>query len=149
MRNLFDPENRQAVLDRLAQLEPGAGRLWGKMSAGQMLAHCSVTLEMATGDQPRQQMMIGRILGPFFKWKLLGEQPFSRGSPTDPAFVVTGERDFAAEKERLTALIDRFCADGPEKAAGRTHSFLGRLRGEEWGVMMYKHLDHHLRQFGA
>ena len=70
-------------------------------------------------------------------------------SPTDPGFIVTGPRDFVSEKARLTALVNRFCDAGSAAADGRVHSFLGRLSGEEWGRMMWKHLDHHLRQFGA
>jgi len=62
---------------------------------------------------------------------------------------VTDARDFEREKERLRGLVDRFCEGGPAGAARQTHSFLGRISGEEWGVMMYKHLDHHLRQFGG
>ena len=149
MQSLFDPESRQSVLGRLEGLQPVAARQWGKMSAGQMLAHCSIAMEVATGETPRKQALIGRIFGPFVRSSLLGEKPFSRNSPTDPTFVVTDEKDFDAEKQRLTRLVNTFCESGPEKASAHTHSFLGRLRGEEWGVMMYKHIDHHLRQFGA
>lgn len=149
MNNLFSAPDRKAILDRLERLPPAAARVWGKMAAAQMLAHCAIALEMATGDAPRPQKLIGKLLGPFFKGKLLGEEPFSKGSPTDPAFVVTGPHDFTKEKVRLTALVNRFCDEGSAAADGRIHSFLGRLSGEEWGRMMWKHLDHHLRQFGA
>jgi hypothetical protein len=149
MHSLFDAADRQSVLGRLAQLQPGAERQWGRMAAAQMMAHCSVALEMGTGDQPRKQKLIGRIFGPFVRSSLLGEKPFSKSSPTDPAFIVTEEKDFEAEKRRLTGIVNKFCERGPEKAAVQMHSFLGRLNGEEWGVMMYKHLDHHLRQFGG
>jgi Protein of unknown function (DUF1569) len=149
MQSLFDSADRQSVLGRLARLEPSAERQWGKMAAAQMLAHCSIALEMATGDRPRKQKLIGKIFAPFVRSSLLGEKPFSRNSPTDPAFIVTEEKDFDAEKRRLTAIVNKFCERGPEKASVQVHSFLGRLNGEEWGVMMYKHLDHHLRQFGA
>jgi hypothetical protein len=149
MHSLFDAGDRQSVLGRLSLLQTGAVRQWGKMSAAQMLAHCSIAMEMATGDQPRKQKLIGRLLGPFVKASLLGEKPFSKDSPTDPAFVVKTEKDFETEKRRLTGLVNSFCERGPEKASVQLHSFLGRLNGEQWGVMMYKHLDHHLRQFGA
>jgi hypothetical protein len=149
MHSLFDAADRQSVLGRLAQLQPGAERQWGKMAAAQMMAHCSVALEVATGDKPRKQAFIGKIFGPFVRSSLLGEKPFSRSSPTDPAFLVTEEKDFETEKRRLTGIVNRFCELGREKASVQTHSFLGKLNGEEWGVMMYKHLDHHLRQFGA
>ena len=149
MHSLFVPDDRQSVLGRLERLEPVAARQWGKMGVAQMLAHCSIAMEMATGETPRRQTLVGKIFSPFVRSSLLGEKPFGKNSPTDPAFIVTGEKDFAAEKQRLTRLVHTFCGNGPEKASTHTHSFLGRLRGEEWGVMMYKHIDHHLRQFGA
>jgi hypothetical protein len=149
MNSLYDPANRELILGRLEGLQPGAARQWGKMGAAQMLAHCSIAMEMATGETPRKQKLIGKIFGPFVRSSLLGEKPFGRNSPTDPAFIVKDEKDFEAEKQRLTRLVNTFCESGPEKASSYMHSFLGRLRGEEWGVMMYKHIDHHLRQFGA
>lgn len=149
MQTLFEPAGRQGIDARLGQLRPDSARQWGKMSVSQMLAHCSAALEVATGDRPRKHQLIGRIFAPFVKSSLLGEKPFSRNSPTDPTFVVTDERNFDAEKRRLDELVRRFCEAGPVNAASQTHSFLGRLDGDEWGVMMYKHLDHHLRQFGA
>jgi hypothetical protein len=149
VQTLFDPADRQSVLGRLERLEPGAERQWGKMGAAQMLAHCSAAMEVATGEAPRKQALIGKIFAPFVRSSLLGEKPFGRNSPTDPAFVVRDEKDFTAEKQRLTRLVNTFCENGAEKASTQIHSFLGKLRGEEWGVMMYKHLDHHLRQFGA
>jgi hypothetical protein len=149
MKTLFEPSERRQILDRLGKLQPGATRQWGKMDAAQMCAHCATAMEMATGEAPREQKLIGKILGPFFKKKLLGPEPFSKNSPTDPAFVVSDPRDFAKEKARLLAVVSRFCDAGRSAADGRMHSFLGRLKGEEWGVMMHKHLDHHLRQFGV
>lgn len=149
MHTLFDPADRQSLMGRLGGLQPGAARQWGKMGVAQMLAHCSIAMEVATGETPRKQALIGKIFAPFVRSSLLGEKPFSRNSPTDPTFIVTDEKNFDAERQRLTRLVNTFCESGPEKASAHTHSFLGRLRGEEWGVMMYKHIDHHLRQFGA
>src|SRR5262245_28055144 len=149
MPSLFHPTSREAMLRRLDALPSGAARQWGKMDAGQMMAHCTAALEVATGDEPRRQSLIGRLLGPFARSSMLGDKPFGRNSPTDPSFVVTDPRDFAREKERLRATIVRFCERGPEVAATRIHTFLGRISGEEWGGLMHKHLDHHFRQFGA
>ena len=98
------------------------------MNVGQMLAHCAAALEVATGETPRQQAFIGKLLGWMVRSKLLGEQPFGKNSPTDPTFVVTDPRDFALEKERLLADIGKFCDAGPDHAGKQTHSFLGRLR---------------------
>jgi hypothetical protein len=149
MSNLFTPADRQSLLERLAKLQPGAQRQWGKMTPAQALTHCSRALEVATGDLPLQQRLIGKIFAPLVRRSLLGEKPFPTNSPTDPAFVVTDERDFAKAKQHLNEVIGRFVQRGPDEAAKRVHSFLGRLSGEEWGIMMYKHVDHHLRQFGG
>jgi len=149
MQNLFDTANRDAILARLSSLQPGATRQWGKMGVAQMLAHCSVAMEAATGDRPRKQQLIGKLLAWMVRSKVLGDPPFPKNSPTDPTFVVKDERDFDAEKRRLMGLVGRFCELGRENAARQTHSFLGGMSGDEWGTMMYKHIDHHFRQFGA
>src|SRR5262249_6524526 len=106
-------------------------------------------LQAGTGEAPRRQVLIGKILAPLMKRSILSEKPFSRNSPTDPTFVIRDDRNFQEEKRRLVGIVSRFCEAGPQKAGQPTHSFLGRLTGEEWGTMMYKHLDHHLRQFGG
>jgi hypothetical protein len=149
VKSLFDSGAYESMQQRLDRLSPDAARQWGKMSAAQMLAHCSRALEVGTGDLPLKQALIGKIFAPFVRSSFLGEKPFGKNSPTDPAFVVSDERDFAREKEHLSRVIARFCQKGPEEAGRQTHSFLGRISGEEWGRVMYKHLDHHLRQFGA
>jgi hypothetical protein len=149
MQNLFDPASRQSILTRLSNLSPAAPRQWGKMSAPQMLAHCSVAMEAATGDRPRQQALIGKLLSWMVRSRVLGDQPFSKSSPTDPTFVIKDDRDFEVEKRRLVALVGKFCEQGPAAAAHQTHSFLGRMSGDDWGVMMFKHIDHHLQQFGS
>ena len=119
------------------------------MTPAQALRHCALALETATGDRPMKQKFIGKILAPLVRKSILGEKPFSRNGPTDPTFVVTDERDFTAERARLTELIDRFTERGQDAAGKETHAFFGKLSGKEWGELMYKHIDHHLRQFGA
>ncbi len=149
MHTLFDPADRDAIAQRLKGLQPASPRQWGKMDAAQMLTHCSVALEVACGDRRKTQRLLGRIVAPFVKSSLLGDKPFMRNAPTDPEYRIADERDFEREKVRLSALVDRFCTRGPASAEGLVHSFFGRLTGEEWGRLMYKHLDHHLQQFGA
>lgn len=149
MQTLFDPAGRKAITDRLAALPPTAIRQWGKMDVAQMLAHCANALEVGTGDRPRKQAFIGKIFAPFVRASLLGDKPFSRNSPTDPTFVITDPREFAREKQRLLDLVARFCAQGPSSAGKQVHSFFGRISGDQWGVLMHKHLDHHLGQFGG
>jgi hypothetical protein len=150
MNNLFTPADRRHLSDRLAALQPGATRQWGKMDVAQMCAHCAAATEVAAGEVTKQQAFIGKLLGPFVKGSVLrSEKPLTRNSPTDPMFVISDPRNFEREKARLVAVTNRFCDSGPGAANGRVHSFFGRMTGDEWGVLMYKHLDHHLRQFGA
>lgn len=149
MPDLFDSASRAALLERLDRLAPDSPRQWGKMSASQACAHCLAALRVATGDEPRRQALVGRLLAWLVRTKALGPGPFSKNAPTDPSFVVRDERDLATERARLRAEIERFVARGPDRAATRVHPFFGRLSGPEWGVLMGKHLDHHLRQFGV
>jgi hypothetical protein len=148
MLDVFDASSRQQLLDRLDRLTSDSPRQWGKMTPGQMLAHCASALDVANGDQPRKHKLIGRLLGPLVRKKMLGDAPFPRNSPTDPGFVIRDDRDFAAEKARVRAAVARFVELGPDHAATSTHSFFGKLSGPDWGCLMGKHLDHHLRQFG-
>jgi hypothetical protein len=149
MKTLFDPADRGALEARIRALGPENRRLWGKMNAAQALCHCGRPLETAIGDKPRKQAFIGKIIVPFIRKTVFSEKPFGKSSPTDPTFVVADERQLDAERDQLLTLIDRFVRRGPEAAGKETHSFFGKLSGPEWGELMYKHIDHHLQQFGA
>lgn len=149
MKNLFSKEAEQEVLTRLNNLSPQSARQWGKMEVDQMLAHCSAALEVAVGQKSPPRLFIGKILAPFFKSTVLGDKPFSKNGPTDKSFIITDRRDFTAEKSKLTGLINQFSAGGAAKCTTHPHSFLGRLTPDEWARLMYKHLDHHLKQFSA
>jgi|ERR1035438_6737813 hypothetical protein len=148
MTSLFNPADREALSQRLAALEPGTPRRWGKMDPSQMLHHCCLGLEAATGDRPMEQVFLGKLLSPFIRGFALGKRPFTRNGPTHPTFVVKDPKDFDAECRRLATTIDRFIRRGPGLADQQIHTFFGRMTGDEWGRLMYKHLDHHLRQFG-
>jgi hypothetical protein len=150
MKNLFEAARVEEVKERMAQLRPDSERLWGKMNPAQALAHCSRGIELAVGDRIPPRLLLGRIIGRMVKPMALGnDEPMRRNSPTVKDLVVQDERDLGTERERLCGLIDRFAAAGPEGCTTHPHSFFGRLTPEEWATLMYKHLDHHLRQFGV
>ena len=149
MKNLFENETTDEVLRRIDQLQPSTQRKWGKMDVAQMLAHCSVSMESAVGDRCPPRIFFGRLLGPIAKPDFLNEKPMKRNSPTDKSFVISDQREFVVEQERLMGLIDRFAAGGRGGCTKHPHSFFGPLTPEEWARGMYKHLDHHLQQFGA
>jgi hypothetical protein len=150
MKNLFEAARVTEVKDRISRLKPDSERQWGKMTAPQALAHCSAAMEMAVGDSIPPRMFAGRIIGRMIKPLVLGnDEPMRRNSPTVKNLVVQDDRDLALEQRRLCALIDRFAAAGPAGCTTHPHSFFGPLTPEEWSTLSYKHLDHHLRQFGV
>jgi hypothetical protein len=150
MKNLFEGARAAEVKERIAHLRPDSERQWGTMTAAQAMAHCSVGMEWALGDSVPPRMFVGRILGWVVKPLALGnDEPMRRNSPTAKSLVVKDDRDLETERGRLCGLIDRFAAGGPAGCTKHPHSFFGRLTPDEWAVLTYKHLDHHLRQFGV
>ncbi|MEP6778563.1 MAG: DUF1569 domain-containing protein [Gemmatimonadaceae bacterium] len=150
MKNLFQPERVSEIKARLAKLQPISERQWGNMNAPQMLAHCAMGMDLAMGDLKPPRMMIGRVLGWIIKpLALKDDEPMRKNSPTVPMLVVSDTRDLDIERTKLLTLIDKFVAGGPKGCTTHPHSFFGPLTPDEWAIQMYKHLDHHLRQFGA
>jgi hypothetical protein len=148
MKNLFEAATVEEVKERVARLRPDSDRLWGKMNPAQALAHCSAAMEMAVGEKLPRRILIGRLLGRLAKKSMiLNEKPMPRNAGTDESLVVTDERDFVAERQRLSEFIDRFAAGGPGVCTKHPHFFFGPLTPLEWAALMYQHLDHHLRQF--
>jgi Protein of unknown function (DUF1569) len=151
MKNLFEVPVAGEIKDRVARLRPESERQWGTMTAAQALAHCSRSMEWAVGDRQPPRAGLGvRIMGRIVKPMALGnDAPLRRNSPTSKDLVVEDECDLAMERERLCVLIDRFVASGSKGCTTAPHSFFGPLTPEEWATLTYKHLDHHLRQFGV
>jgi Protein of unknown function (DUF1569) len=149
MKNLFEVATLEELKQRLAQLRPESERQWGKMNAAQMLAHCSEWMELAAGLKSPPRSLIGRVFGRFAKSIVLNEEPIRRNMPSDKSLIVSDEREFAMERQRLQAWMDRFAAAGPQGCTRHPHSFFGPMTPTEWATLAYKHLDHHLRQFGA
>jgi hypothetical protein len=150
MRNVFDPATAEELKKRIGTLGLVSERQWGKMNAAQAAAHCSAALEWAVGDTVPPRMFIGRIIGGIIKPLVLhDDKPMRLNSPTAPTLIIQDERDLDFEKQRLSGLIDRFTSAGPKAFTTRPHSFFGNLTPDEWAILMFKHLDHHLRQFSA
>lgn len=150
MEDLFHSECAGQIRQRLSNLTSTRQRQWGKMNVTQMLAHCSRSMEMASGEFRPPRVFIGRILGPIIKPIALREgEPMRRNSPTAKELVIGEAMDFEPERSRLQSLIDRFVATGPAGCTSHPHAFFGPLTPYEWSTLMYKHLDHHLRQFGV
>ena len=150
MKNLFEESRVEEIKERLKKLGADSQRLWGKMNAAQMLAHCSEAMKMALGDIRPPRMLFGRMLGLIIKpLALRNDEPMHKNSPTVKGLMVQDERNFETEREQLYKLIDRFAKGKTQGLTNHPHSFFGRLTSEQWAILMHKHLDHHLRQFGV
>jgi len=149
MKSLFDTATREDIKQRLGRMRPESQRQWGTMTPAQTMAHCSAAIEMAMGERPMApRLWIGRLLGPIAKRSLIVKgEPMRRNVSTDKAILITDARDFAAEQQRLSGLIDTFATAGPNGCTKEQHTFFGRLTPTEWAALMYQHLDHHFRQF--
>lgn len=149
MKNLFEKDTTEDVINRIDRLHPAAQRHWGKMDVAQMMAHCSSVLDMASGRRNPPRMFVGRLIGSLVKSIFVNEKPFSGNSPTAPMLVISDPRDFQEEHEKLKTYVRQFHDGGEANCTRHPHPFFGSLTPAEWSRGMYKHLDHHLRQFGA
>jgi Protein of unknown function (DUF1569) len=148
MHNLFEPATAQEIIDRLNKVEATTTPRWGKMNAGQMMAHCQAPLDFYFSEKKMKRAFVGYLFGRMAKKRLFSDKPWAKNLPTAKAFVVTGHRNFEEERKRLIELVNRFSNEG-YTVVSSTHPFFGRLSAQEWALLAYKHLDHHLQQFGA
>lgn len=147
--NIFIEKVTNDLIQRINSLSSDTESQWGKMDVSQMLAHCNVTYEMVYEDKhPKPNRFMKLILKIFVKNMVVSDKPYKRNNPTAPAFKITDKRDFEAERKRLIDYIQRTQRLGEKDFDGReSHSF-GKLNINQWNNMFYKHLDHHLTQFG-
>ena len=147
IKNLFDPAARQDIIDRINKLTPESKPQWGKMNVSQMLVHVQMPIGIAYGTHNPKGSFLLRLLGPLFKSKLWDENPYKQSLPTDPTFVMIGSnKDFEKEKQELLNMIDRF---NESNIVGEKHPVFGKLTKDNWSKATWKHLDHHLKQFGV
>jgi hypothetical protein len=150
MKNVFDPAVTTELIHRIEQLNPQSPALWGKMSVDQMLAHCCVAYEMAfTEKHPKANPILRFLLKTFVKNWIVNEVPFKKNLPTTPAFRIKNEKNFAEEKARLIAFVEQTLVTGEKAFEGKESPSFGPMTAKEWNNLLYKHLDHHLNQFGV
>ena len=150
MKNVYDPQVATELIARIDDLEPESQPEWGKMSVGQMLAHCNVSYEMAFEDKHTAAKGLKLVLLRLFvKPTVVSEKPYRKNLRTAPAFLMTDERKFDLEKTRLIAFVNMTAERGQDFFEGLRSPSFGPLTAKEWNNLFYKHLDHHLRQFGV
>ncbi len=149
--NIFDLNVSEAVIARIASLHPNSPAKWGKMNVSQMLAHCCVTYEMIYENKHKKPNFFMRLILKWFVKKSVTNDTLAlaKNSPTAPEFVMSSEKDFEVEKTRLIDFIRKTQQMGESFFDKKESLGFGILSKTEWNNLMYKHLEHHLQQFGA
>jgi hypothetical protein len=147
VENLFDPQVKSKIVDRINKLTPASKPVWGKMNVAQMLAHLQKPIGVADGSHLLKKNLMGILIGPLFKHKLYDDKPYKRSLPTAPSFITTNtDWEFEKEKATLLAMIERF---SESNMVNDRHPFFGKMTKEQWSKGLWKHIDHHLQQFGV
>ncbi len=149
--SVFSSDVCDDIIGRIDKLTPDTQRLWGKMDVAQMLAHLCVTYEMVYEPERHKKpgFLMRTVLKLVAKPIVTNEKPYGKNKPTAAPFKIVSQKDFESEKARLVDFIRRTEALGESEFDGRESMSFGKMTVTEWNNMMYKHLNHHLEQFGV
>jgi Protein of unknown function (DUF1569) len=148
--NIFNSNTAENVIARIDTLTPQTTASWGKMNASQMLAHCNVTYELAMENKHKKPgALLKFIFKVIVKKKVVTEMPYQHNGKTAPEMIIKGERNFSEEKNRLVSYIRKAQSLGESYFDNKESHAFGKLSKTEWSNLFYKHLNHHLTQFGA
>lgn len=148
MASLWEPERQQELYERITRLQADTPRRWGTMNAGQMLQHLDRAYKNAMGVLPVSKIFWGFItsLTPVKKL-MIYKIPWKKNLPTAPEYVVADAVDFDAARAAFLESLQIITTGDVVRFAA--HPIFGQLSYEDWGALLYKHTDHHLRQFGV
>jgi hypothetical protein len=146
MSSLWNPESRLEITRRVAELTNATKPRWGKMNAEQMLAHLINSMRMSTGELPVKPKRTPLRFAPV-RWLAIHKLPFPKGAPTAPELQAPPMGTLDESRNEFQRLLDAFGARD-QSAAFPDHPVFGKMTPEDWGVLGYRHFDHHLRQFG-
>jgi Protein of unknown function (DUF1569) len=150
MKNIFDISVTEGLIARINQLHVDTLPQWGKMNTARMFAHCSVAYDMVYTDKYSSPNAFHKfILSIFVKPVVVGNKPYQKNSMTAPEFIIKDDRDFETEKKRLIDNLTKTQKLGEEYFDNKVSSNFGVLTHHQWSTQFYKHLDHHLTQFGV
>jgi len=151
MKSLFNAKDNQEIIDRINSLTAESKAQWGKMNVEQMLAHTRIPLMVAYGRTAMSKRgLISFLFGKVAKKQMITENlPFKKNLPTDKYFIIPNPEAFEKEKSALIENVKLFLEKGPDAITKEPHGFFGKLSPKEWDKLQWKHLDHHLSQFGA
>ena len=146
MKTIYDEATREELIARITMLTDDSPAQWGQMNVYQMVRHCRLWEEMMLGRTHYKRVFIGRIFGKLALRSILKEGPLRRNTPTIPALIIRENGSIVLERDRWIALIGEY---GRSSGVTIDHPFFGKMTREQVGIMVYKHTDHHLRQFNV
>ena len=147
MRSIYDKGVVESLQQRLAQLRADTRPRWGKFTAPQMLAHVNDQMRMTLGELPVKFRDRPFQYTPL-KQLIIYVLPFPKGAPTAPELIARIDvAEFNRERESFATLARRVAASRGSRFP--LHPAFGTLSPTAWGVLGYKHTDHHFRQFGV
>jgi len=150
MRSVFQDTVLDELIVRVQRLTAQSVPKWGEMNVVQMMAHCNESSKVALGVKKSKRMFVGRLFGKMILRKVLkNDKPLKKNSPTAPGFIIKDKREFTKEKDDFIRVLSKLQTMQIEDFNGKVHPFFGEMNGSEWSVLIYKHFNHHLEQFGV
>jgi Protein of unknown function (DUF1569) len=148
MGSILNEADRTNIVNRMQSLSVSSTGRWGSMNVVGMFEHLHLSMRMAVGEMPVPSVNKRAFQMFPLKHLLMYVLPFPKGAPTAPLLKPGAADSFETERTAVLNLLERLGA-GPREGAGPDHPLFGPLTWREWGVLTYKHADHHLKQFGA
>jgi len=148
MKTVLDPDVRGELIARIGGLSASDRALWGKMDVGQMVKHCVLSQEWFLQGRRMKGIFLGRLIGRTIFKKVMSSELMRKNSPSLIELVFKyAYIDLDREKGLLIVLVKEYEMYA-YPADGFVHPFFGLMTREQIGEFVYKHLHHHLRQFG-
>ena len=148
MKSVFNQNDNQELIDRIEKIQYDSKPIWGKMNAAQMFAHCKVTVDIGKGEIEPKRNIIGFLFGKI-ALKAMIEKPIKPNLPTGKEFIIPTSVDFEKSKKNLIDSYQSLHKKGTSIITIKKHPFFGKMTIEQCDALLWKHLDHHLRQFGV
>lgn len=148
MRSILNESDRAAITSRVRSLSASSTARWGSMDVAGMLRHLHLAARMAVGEMqiPSANKRAFQVFP--LKHLIIYVLPFPKGAPTAAELKPTADVSLEEERAAVLELLERI-GTGPREGVGPDHPLFGPLTWGQWGAATYKHVDHHLKQFGV
>jgi hypothetical protein len=149
-KNLLDNKTAEDIVFRVQKLQPTAKASWGQMTVTEMLLHCNKVHQhlLSPSTSARKKTSLKQYL---IRWVVLYLMPqFPKNAKTPKPLETKGtitDVAFEEQKQAFLTLVRRFAQQNAP--IEHHHPYFGNLSTRQWGLSAWKHVDHHLRQFGV